>query len=295
MLHRLLRIYPALWVAAGISALLLIMRGGPLDFDPVAFFLLPGPKPSFTWDILLWTLIYEMVFYVIIFALMLCRMTPSACASVLTGWAFGITAFFFYGPHVHHVYPGSYIVLMPLNLLFIAGAMTALYPSQWLTLLPRPILVLLAFSLWAASLGVSQENRLLMANLQAVSCVCALSAFAHAAFRWPKVIVRIGDASYGIYLLHFACIEMVATFLPMVWPGVPLSVGLPSAILIALTASGLFGLAEFSAYSAVSNWLRRRSRATTVALLKAVVDAIEAYEARRWPLGKDPAVPGGKG
>jgi hypothetical protein len=24
-------------------------------------------------------------------------------------------------------------------------------------------------------------------------------------------------------------------------------------------------------------------------------DAIEAYEARRWPLGKDPTVPGGKG
>jgi hypothetical protein len=29
--------------------------------------------------------------------------------------------------------------------------------------------------------------------------------------------------------------------------------------------------------------------------LKAIVDAIEAYEARRWPLGKDPTVPGGKG
>jgi hypothetical protein len=29
--------------------------------------------------------------------------------------------------------------------------------------------------------------------------------------------------------------------------------------------------------------------------LEAIVDAIEAYEARRWPLGKDPAVPHGKG
>ena len=29
--------------------------------------------------------------------------------------------------------------------------------------------------------------------------------------------------------------------------------------------------------------------------LKAIVDAIEAYEARRWPLGKNPAVPHWKG
>jgi hypothetical protein len=29
--------------------------------------------------------------------------------------------------------------------------------------------------------------------------------------------------------------------------------------------------------------------------LKAIVDTIEAYEAKRWPLGKDSNVPGGKG
>ena len=29
--------------------------------------------------------------------------------------------------------------------------------------------------------------------------------------------------------------------------------------------------------------------------LEAIIDLIEAYEAKRWPLGKDPNVPGGKG
>jgi hypothetical protein len=29
--------------------------------------------------------------------------------------------------------------------------------------------------------------------------------------------------------------------------------------------------------------------------LKTIIDLLEAYEAKRWPLGKDPTVPGGKG
>jgi hypothetical protein len=29
--------------------------------------------------------------------------------------------------------------------------------------------------------------------------------------------------------------------------------------------------------------------------LESIVDLLEAYEVKRWPLGKDPAVPGGKG
>ena len=29
--------------------------------------------------------------------------------------------------------------------------------------------------------------------------------------------------------------------------------------------------------------------------LEAIIDLIEAYEQKRWPLGKDPNVPGGKG
>jgi hypothetical protein len=29
--------------------------------------------------------------------------------------------------------------------------------------------------------------------------------------------------------------------------------------------------------------------------LETIVDLLEAYEAKRWPLGKDPNVPGGKG
>ena len=29
--------------------------------------------------------------------------------------------------------------------------------------------------------------------------------------------------------------------------------------------------------------------------LEGIVDLLEAYEAKRWPLGKDPTVPGGKG
>lgn len=31
------------------------------------------------------------------------------------------------------------------------------------------------------------------------------------------------------------------------------------------------------------------------AALKAIVALLEAYQAKRWPLGKDPNVPGGKG
>jgi hypothetical protein len=60
-----------------------------------------------------------------------------------------------------------------------------------------------------------------------------------------------------------------------------------------LSAAGLpILLTEGSLLSDLAGYIERSEER---AALKAIVDVIEAYEQKRWPLGKDPNVPGGKG
>src|SRR5262249_15758177 len=75
--------------------------------------------------------------------------------------------------------------------------------------------------------------------------------------RVPAPILSIGNASYGIYLVHFIVIDVVylqlrnAGAVTGFWPSLPIIAG------FALLAAWAYGVAEFAVY----NWMKERIRA----------------------------------
>jgi peptidoglycan/LPS O-acetylase OafA/YrhL len=162
------------------------------------------------------------------------------------------------------VLAGFYLPVSAINLFCIAGFVAALcdfklarVPTLWLFAVSATLLFA------ADRLLEPVAERLAPTLVQAPACVLMVLAFARLTPGSRSPLVSVGNASYGIYLVHLIVIETVF----MLTRPHPLPVS-PWLACIALTVVGLafgwiFGLAEFSIYQAtVSRWHGWHNRRT---------------------------------
>jgi hypothetical protein len=96
--HRLVRIYPTFLIVLAICATFAIAAGGPLPFDPIGASLVPAGERFYALRVE-WTLLFEVAFYVVLFAVSLAGWTRwlergasawlvllLACSVVFPGW-----------------------------------------------------------------------------------------------------------------------------------------------------------------------------------------------------------------
>jgi peptidoglycan/LPS O-acetylase OafA/YrhL len=256
LLRRLTRIYPTYWVYCVPLVLAWVAAPGGLFYagrpDLLASLLLiPNPAPPLL--LVAWTLEFEIYFYVV-FALLICTGLPRRrLVMLLVAWgvvvACGHVAL---APDRAHALLAA--LLSPLVFEFLAGCAAAFLCAAGL---PRMVSgaagvagcgVLTVSLLWSETLFALPWVR--VAAFGGGTALLLIGCFGEDRMMrlvLPGLLVRIGDASYSLYLSHLftiGAIGHVLRWLPR-WPGLLAAPWFHAAVLAGAVAAALL-VAELS-------------------------------------------------
>lgn len=208
MLRRAIRIFPLYWFCCLTLLTLIavhIMRPHAFAFDEIvkSMLLVPGHNSLL---VVSWTLSYEMLFY-FIFAATLFARSPRVTlvvTSVVIVTAFVVGSLLPAGP-VHTFLRGSVLLefCFGMGLAYVAGRSPTIDPPAivvavaLLTMLCAPLIVPHHVPVF-----LDEPFRGLVWGLPAVVVVAAFGALSAGTGRASRWLVRLGDASYAIYLTH---------------------------------------------------------------------------------------------
>lgn len=209
---RVVSIYPLYLLIGGFVLVIGLLPGGfrvgnyP-DMDTIiASALLTGSDSHRTVLTVAWTLYHEMLFY-ILFAIAIahrCAGYAVTCCAVLLALVPLI------GGRVDAL---PDYVLSPLNLLFLFGVVVGAWAGHARAATPRLLMVLpLCILLWSVvtAQGVGGAAvQVLVGFGWAAALAAMLYAERRGAIAVPACLLRLGDASYALYLLHFPALALM--------------------------------------------------------------------------------------
>ena len=246
IINRLARIYPPYWIAIAISGASAFIMNQKWSIDSVSFFLTPTVYFNGSYKIPYWTLIYEIIFYLVIYFFILISASKKILKISLVTWAFIIFLTGFerinpgFGSYIGVIAAGPWILLSPINLYFIGGALYALSGFST-TREPSFLLLILALIFYAA--GVNFGNTYISLSLHAVSFVIFLDLAR--TLKHNPLLVKIGDYSYGLYLSHWIFISLAIFLIKKIAPDAPLAIYILSTIALPLSLGLIYGYIEY--------------------------------------------------
>lgn len=259
LVSRLARIYPPMLLITGLFVLVFAALGRARGVDAIALTLVPvGPRGYFL--AVEWTLIYEMTYYVVLTLLAFAGLARFGVAFALIwlavlaiAWISGTGRLDISTPILSEFPFGI------LNLPFVLGFLAS--SGKRRGLLPPGLPLASAASAIGAALADAEYLRLLTglsASFLVASVVRAPAP--HAPGRFDRIGVRLGDASYVLYLSHVLIFEVLLILLPQQIPT-------PLLWLVWIAAAIGLSLPLGSADLALHRWLKRRIAQATPAKL----------------------------
>jgi peptidoglycan/LPS O-acetylase OafA/YrhL len=249
LVHRAVRIYPA-YVLAFVAAVGVRYALGrdPASLSAVlrGLALLPICCAEYPLGVE-WSLVYEVFFYVLVAAIACLRWRYATEAAMLA-WVAMIAVAASVGPSgATQLLPGwRLIVLSAFNLPFIAGVLAY---AVFRRVERVPVVVLLAFvavALVAADTSAMTEAQLAWLAVGFGAFVLAAAEMSRRRDVSPRhPLVRLGDASYGLYLIHVPIVKAVAIAFGPARLGV---LAFVCAVALALVIGCAFGAAEMALY-----------------------------------------------
>ena len=245
LVRRALRIYPPFWAAYALSALIVWSIGLQTTWSWVAALLLPSRATPAIY-LPLWTLTFEVFFYALAAFVFSLRLSDRALTALALCWIIVVANMNPYMTGMLPILPGALIPFAPYNIFFAIGLICAVNFD-----------FLSRYSV-TQFLAVTVAATVLMTLMPPVPYIATtlVMAVAQSSLLWRSQgrsagrapPTYLGNASYGLFLLHFSAMAVGASLLK----GTGLSVGEMWAVLFVVgLAVGLpYGLAEFAFHRA---------------------------------------------
>jgi len=210
LLHRIGRIYPAFFLVVALVVLASFVSPARALLDLHAMTLFPYGKTSYPLGIE-WTLVFEIMFYMFVFLLILFKKTAQA-SSFLIGWLALILVNNIVSPdnpavNVFHPYT------LPLVSLNVSFALGMLFPLVLKRVSPHPILAaLIAYAVFMAGASHSVVGVRWGMGIGSALIVHSLTQFKGVDFLRSKAALnylgdKLGSYSYALYLCHVPVIK----------------------------------------------------------------------------------------
>jgi peptidoglycan/LPS O-acetylase OafA/YrhL len=257
LIHRLARIYPAYWLAVVVVCLIkfALFHGFPTqELSLISATLLPAGERGYPlW--IEWSLVYEVFFYTL-FALIWIFRSNRVLLVFVTLWLLVIVA-------ASLMRPGWASARYPTvgQIFFSARSMPFIFGVYCYFLRPyfnpsiRAILLLLFPAGLAGIVALPGDLKIVAESVAAFGLLGYLAS-AQSTLKRDAVVVKLGDFSYGIYLIHISAITIL------------LAVGFkeyqnPWLVAIAGVAAGtacgaIFGFVELAMYKRIKSFLDQR-------------------------------------
>jgi peptidoglycan/LPS O-acetylase OafA/YrhL len=264
LLHRLTRIYPAYWLAVVAVCAIKFALSHSLPTQELSLLsatLLPvGERGYPLW--IEWSLIYEVFFYVL-FALFWIPRSNRILLACITLWLVAIASCSLLRPDWASArYPTpSQILFSTRNLPFILGVYCYFLRPHMNQGIRAITILLFPAGLFGIAAVAGTDTIDLVSSIAAFGLLGYLTS-APSKLRRDAILVKLGDYSYGIYLIHIATITIL------------LSVGFknyqnPWLVMAAVAAAGtacgaIFGFVELGIYRRIKATLDRRFAAPPI-------------------------------
>ncbi len=246
VLRRGLRIYPAFWAAYALSAAIVLLVGKETAFSWSAALLWPQTGYPTNIYLVFWTLVFEVFFYALAAAVFAFRLSDRTLTILALCWILVIQTMYPYMTGMRPLLPGALIPFAQYNLFFAVGLICAINFGR-LSVIGIEYLLAFAVAMTALLPLLPPTPHVTTLLVLALGLGAILLAFTKLD-RWPRFALALGNASYGIFLLHYAPMVVAAA----IFAGQGYSAGAlwPLMIVIGIAVSLPFGLAEFAFHRA---------------------------------------------